>query len=71
MARRQKRSTPEPAAEERPAPFGVPAENASSLVEVTIRAGHRHRGVSYSEATPYQATPAEVDLLRRFGALEE
>lgn len=70
MARKRQSSTPEPAAEMRPASVGVPARHVTS-VAVVIRAGHRHRGVAYPENTPYDATTAEVDLLRRYGALVE
>lgn len=43
---------------------------AAPVVEsVTIRAGHRHKGVRYSEDTPYTATPAEAELLRRYNAV--
>lgn len=51
----------------------LPAANvqpAAPVVEsVTLRAGHRHKGVHYSEDTPYTATPAEVELLRQYDAL--
>jgi len=36
---------------------------------VVIRAGHRHKGVTYAEDTPYSATPAEAELLRAYAAL--
>ncbi|MDC7806425.1 hypothetical protein PQS31_06250 [Luteimonas sp BLCC-B24] len=36
---------------------------------VVIRGGHRHKGVTYAADTPYSATPAEAELLRRYGAL--
>lgn len=70
MARKRQSSTPEPAAEMRPASVGVPARREAGT-QVVIRAGHRHRGVPYPEHTPYDASPEEIDLLRRYGALVE
>ena len=63
MARRPRKGgdTDLPAAPAQPA---VPA-----FESVVIRAGHRHKGVTYAADTPYSATPAEAELLRRYGAL--
>ena len=48
----------------------APAQPAEPAVEpVVIRAGHRHKGVTYAEDTPYSATPAEAELLRAYAAL--
>ncbi|WP_101927004.1 MULTISPECIES: hypothetical protein [Luteimonas] len=51
----------------------LPAANAQPAVPavepVVIRAGHRHKGVTYATDTPYSATPAEAARLRRYGAL--
>lgn len=69
MPRRQTKAAPDaPAADPQPVPVEVPY-NATR--EVLVRAGHRHRGVVYAEHTRYNATPAEIDLLRRYGALVE
>lgn len=64
MARRQKSAaTPLPGEDIRPA---VPAR-----VNVIIRGGHRHRGVTYTADTPYVADAREAEHLRSFGALVE
>lgn len=63
MARRPRKGgdTDLPAAKAQPA--------APAVESVVIRAGHRHKGVTYAEDTPYSATPAEAELLRRYDAL--
>jgi len=69
VTRRPKTTAPEaPAADPQPVPVGRPVDE---LRQVTIRADHRHRGVAYAEPTPYRATPAEIELLHRYGALVE
>lgn|GEM_PF-3197455 len=48
----------------------APAQPAVPVVEsVVIREGHRHKGTTYTQDTPYTATPAEAELLRRYDAL--
>ncbi|MEF3081863.1 hypothetical protein V3391_06505 [Luteimonas sp. SMYT11W] len=69
MPRRRQPTAPEaPAAGLQPALVAAPID---VIRAVTLRAGHRHRGIVYAEHTPYRATPAEVELLRRYGALVE
>ena len=64
MARRTKGAVlPLPGESVRPA---VPAR-----VNVIIRGGHRHRGVTYTADTPYVADVSEAAHLRYYGALVE
>lgn len=42
---------------------------ASKRVNVTIRAGHSHRGVRYAVDTVRDVSPEELDLLQRFNGL--
>lgn len=49
-------------------PPAAPAREARMTV-VFVRP-HEHRGVAYITGDTYQATAAERDTLRRFGAIE-